>query len=102
MNIGVLNKGDIKVNEDIFNYKGYFVENEDEDEDPKYFEYGAHFSYKELYLALEILRKKQLNREKEKEKNEREEKIPQLITKKYKIKKGIIPKIKILKILLKD
>ena len=108
MNIDVLNKGDIKVNEDIFNYKGYFVENEDEDEDPKYFEFGAHFSYKELYLALEILRKKQLNREKEKEKNEREEKIPQLITKKIQNKernntknkntqnivKGLKPKIR--------
>ena len=34
-------------NNDIFNYKGYFVEN-GRDEEKTYFEYGAHFPYKEL------------------------------------------------------
>jgi hypothetical protein len=54
---------------DIMNYKGYFVENAEEDEEPKYFEFGAHFSYKELCKALEELRKKQIIKELEKEKD---------------------------------
>ena len=40
-----LNKGD------MLNYKGYFIEN-GRDEEKKYFEFGAHFSYKELYTVL--------------------------------------------------
>ena len=59
---------DNKFKNDIWNYKGYFVENADEEEDPKYFEFGAHFSYKELYKCLEILRNQQLKKEFEKEK----------------------------------
>ena len=35
----------------IFNYKGYFVENGREEE-KKFYEHGAHFSYKELFNAL--------------------------------------------------
>ena len=53
---------------DMLNYKGYFVENGEEDEEPKIFEFGAHFPYKELYKALEELRKKQMVKELEKEK----------------------------------
>ena len=68
MNIDESNEEDIKFKNDIWNYKGYFVENADEDEDPKYFEFGAHFSYKELYKCLEILRSQQLKKEFEKEK----------------------------------
>ena len=51
-------------NNDIFNYKGYFVENEDEEDEPKYFEFGAHFSYKELYKSLQELRNKQIKSQK--------------------------------------
>ena len=51
-------------NNDIFNYKGYFVENEDEEDEPKYFEFGAHFSYKELFKSLQELRNKQIKAQK--------------------------------------
>ena len=44
------NKNNQNVN-DILNYKGYFVEKGINDE-KKYYEFGAHFSYKELYIAL--------------------------------------------------
>ena len=40
-----------KNQDDLLNYKGYFVENNC-NEEKKYFEFGAHFSYKELYHAL--------------------------------------------------
>ena len=55
-------------NADIMNYKGYFVENEEEEEQ-KFFEYGAHFPYKLLYYQLEYLK---IERE-EMEKEEKEE-----------------------------
>jgi len=51
-------------NNDIFNYKGYFVENEGEDNEPKFFEFGAHFSYKELFKSLQELRNKQIKAQK--------------------------------------
>jgi len=51
-------------NNDIFNYKGYFVENEDEEDEPKIYEFGAHFSYKELYKSLQELRNKQIKSQK--------------------------------------
>ena len=35
----------IDVKEDIYNYKGYFVENEQEEAEKKFYEYGAHFPY---------------------------------------------------------
>ena len=40
---------DNKIENDNLNYKGYFIENADADEDPKFYEYGAHFPYHELY-----------------------------------------------------
>ena len=46
----IYNKNNQNVN-DILNYKGYFVEKGINDE-KKYYEFGAHFSYKELYIAL--------------------------------------------------
>lgn len=48
---------DINIKSDyMLNYKGYFVEEENEDEDePKYFEYGAHFPYQILYQKLKSL-----------------------------------------------
>ena len=45
---------DIEVKDDIYNYKGYFVENEEEEE-KKFYEFGAHFPYKYLYNRLEII-----------------------------------------------
>ena len=51
---------------DLLNYKGYFVENADLDIQPKYFEYGAHFQYSELYKNLEILKFQRLIMQKEK------------------------------------
>ena len=51
---------EIDANNDILNYKGYFVENADEDNEPKYFEFGAHFRYKDLYNALKIIKQKRL------------------------------------------
>ena len=53
-------------NKDLFNYKGYFVENDIEDIEPKFFEYGAHFSYKELCKRLEILKLNKIEEEKKK------------------------------------
>jgi hypothetical protein len=65
-------------NNNILNYKGYFLENEEEEnEEPKYYEFGAHFPYKYLYQKLEILKeereeeeiKNKIKEEKEYEKN---------------------------------
>jgi len=56
---------------EMLNYKGYFVEN-GKDEEKKFFEYGAHFSYKELYVTLMKL----------KSKNEMSEKVANIIPKK--------------------
>ena len=67
MNVDDSNDDEIDVKNDIFNYKGYFVENEEDEEDPKYYEFGAHFSYQDLYNALLILKEKQLKEEKGKE-----------------------------------
>ena len=65
--------------DDVLNYKGYFIENEDEEEEEqKYFEYGAHFPYKFLYQKLEILKeereeeRKKLNNEIKEKKKEKE------------------------------
>ena len=58
---------EIDVKNDILNYKGFFVENENEDEEPKYYEFGAHFPYKELCNILLVLREKQIKIEKGKE-----------------------------------
>ena len=67
MNADNSNDDEIDVKNDIFNYKGYFVENEEEEEEPKYYEFGAHFPYQDLYNALSILKEKQLKEEKGKE-----------------------------------
>ena len=46
---------DAQIN-DVNDYKGYFLENNiDDDEEGKFFEYGAHFPYLFLYQKLEIL-----------------------------------------------
>ena len=45
---------DIQFKDGIYNYRGYFVENEEEEE-KKFYEYGAHFPYKYLYSRLEII-----------------------------------------------
>jgi hypothetical protein len=62
---------DIDVKNDIFNYKGYFVENE-EDEEKKFYEFGAHFPYKYLYKRLEIIAKEREEEQKELEKKLKE------------------------------
>ena len=75
MDLNNLNTDEINIkNYDIFNYKGYFVEKDNEDDEPKYFEFGAHFSYKELYKKLKILKEKKI----EEEKNNKIEKITQI------------------------
>ena len=38
------NDKDLQLEGDMLNYKGYFVENAEEDEEPKYYEFGAHFA----------------------------------------------------------
>ena len=87
MNIDESNDEEIQFKNDILNYKGYFVENAQEDDDPKYFEFGAHFSYKELYKRLEIVQKEQLMKEiekgKEKEKKDELKNIKIQINQKY-------------------
>ena len=71
----------IDVKNDIYNYKGYFVENEEEEE-KKFYEFGAHFPYLYLYKRLEIIaqereeKKKELEQKlKEKEKEIRDDQI---------------------------
>jgi hypothetical protein len=44
----------IDVKNDIYNYKGYFIENEEEEE-KKFYEFGAHFPYLYLYKRFEII-----------------------------------------------
>ena len=62
------NNDEIDVKEDdINNYKGFFNENPEEDYEPKYFEFGAHFPYRELYNALIDLKEKQIREEKGKQ-----------------------------------
>ena len=58
---------DRELENDNLNYKGYFIENADADEEPKFYEYGAHFSYNELYQTLLILKQKKLNMQKGKQ-----------------------------------
>ena len=55
---------DIDVKNDIYNYKGYFIENEEEEE-KKFYEFGAHFPYKYLYHRLEIIAKEREEKQKE-------------------------------------
>ena len=50
-------------NNDIYNYKGYFAENEDEEK--KFYEFGAHFPYMYLYQQLEILAQQREEEQKE-------------------------------------
>ena len=57
---------EIEINNN-YDYKGYFIENEEADEDPKFFEFGAHFSYKQLYNILESIRNKQVKLQKGKQ-----------------------------------
>ena len=85
--------------DDILNYKGYFVEN-GRDEEKKFYEYGAHFSYKELYMSLMKLKlikeksekivklkpKKKLNIEKINEKDKKIEQNINNIIKEFKLK----------------
>ena len=69
----IVNENNNNQNE-MINYKGYFVEN-GRDEEKKFFEYGAHFSYKELYVTLMKLKTKN-------EKSEKSEKVAKIIPKK--------------------
>ena len=63
--------GNIDVKNDIDNYKGYFVEN-GEEEEKKYYEFGAHFPYKYLYHQLEIIAKEKEQKQRELEKKLKE------------------------------
>jgi hypothetical protein len=54
----------IDVKDDIYNYKGYFVENEEEEE-KKFYEFGAHFPYKYLCHQLEIIAKEREQKQRE-------------------------------------
>ena len=62
---------EIDAKNDILNYKGYFVENANEDDEPKYFEYGAHFRYKDLYNALKVIKQKRLRQIMEKKRRKK-------------------------------
>jgi len=88
-----------KNQDDVLNYKGYFVENNC-NEEKKYFEFGAHFSYKELYHALmklksnkkineknvKMIPKKNLNFERNNLKDKKIEENIKNIIKEFKIK----------------
>ena len=60
-------KEEIEFKDDILNYRGYFVENGDEEE-KKFYEYGAHFPYMYLYQRLEILAQERKSNKKQLEK----------------------------------
>ena len=62
----------IDVKDDIYNYKGYFVENEQDEEEKKFYEFGAHFPYEKLCQRLEII-----SRERKQKQKELEEKLKQ-------------------------
>ena len=55
----------IDVKDDIYNYKGYFVENEQDEEEKKFYEYGAHFPYEKLCQRLELISKERKQKQKE-------------------------------------
>ena len=55
----------IDVKDDIYNYKGFFVENEQEEEEKKFYEYGAHFPYEQLCQRLELISKERKQNQKE-------------------------------------
>ena len=70
---------DLEIKDNKYNYKGYFVENGEEEK--KFYEFGAHFPYMFLYQKLEIIAQereekkkilenklKQIEKEKENEK----------------------------------
>ena len=57
---------EVGVDENAGEYKGYFVENEEEEK--KFYEFGAHFPYKYLYQKLEILAKERKNEKRSLEK----------------------------------
>ena len=67
----MINDGNDELDNEIennnYDYKGYFIENEEADEEPKYFEYGAHFPYNELCNILESIRNKQVKMQKGKQ-----------------------------------
>ena len=67
-------KEEIEFKDDLLNYRGYFVENDDEEE-KKFYEYGAHFPYKFLYQRLEILVQERKEKQKELEKKLKEKEI---------------------------
>ena len=58
---------DLQFRDDILNYRGYFIENEEEEE-KKFYEYGAHFPYMFLYQRLEIIQQERQKNQKELEK----------------------------------
>ena len=48
----------------MHNYKGYFLENEEEDE-KKFYQFGAYFPYIYLYQRLEIIAQERKEQQKE-------------------------------------
>lgn len=56
-----------EIKNDIYNYRGYFIEKEVKDVSPHFFEFGAHFQYNELYNALNYLKQKRINMQKGKQ-----------------------------------
>ena len=67
----------IDIKNENFNYKGYFLENEEE-EGKKFYEFGAHFPYNFLYKKLEIIAK-----EREEKQRELENKLKEKDSKEY-------------------
>ena len=66
--------GDVQFKDGIYNYRGYFVENEEEEE-KKFYEYGAHFPYKYLYNRLDIILKERKENQKALEKKLKEKQL---------------------------
>ena len=73
MDIDDSNEEEVQFNNNVLNYKGYFIENAEEEHEPKYYEFGAHFRYQDLYKCLAFLREKQFKKEIENEKEKEKE-----------------------------
>ena len=71
---------DMDFKNDIYNYKGFFAENEENNQEEQFYEFGAHFSYLALYKELEKLSEKQKKAEEEANQNKKLDDILKIFT----------------------
>ena len=66
---------DMEMKNDIYDYKGFFIENDEDNREPQTYEFGAHFSYLALYKELEKLYEEQNKNEEEENQNKNVENV---------------------------